>query len=358
MYSLELDRARPLLTAEAPATAIDPLACVTLRHCGIVHGPGGERFRVLGLAAPGRWAATRLERDRLTANFQGNPLWPVDILSDYPRLARLFGLYPSLSARACVIPTAETINARIAELTADDEVQFRFRAVDEYRSSCDGTIGEQDYVDTFIDEAVFPISPIATKDSLHDWSYHFMTLLFPRYAGGIRAALARVRARSVGLDGEVSRVWNYFGHTLDERGNFKPDLRTERLPYRAAIYRQMAITLDSATAKPVQLLAMKRRGRLDRCAGEVEAASQLLAGVSAETLQRVLFLERPQTLVEAPARRTDASAPDIISYMGARLDQLDQRARELVDDRLAAARQAAFAAYLAEVDALLLEGGR
>ena len=72
MGSFNMNTDLPMLTTADSSTAVDPLSYVTLRHCGtltIRSGPRAERFRVIGLAAPGRWAATRLESDRLTADF-------------------------------------------------------------------------------------------------------------------------------------------------------------------------------------------------------------------------------------------------------------------------------------------------
>jgi hypothetical protein len=354
VYSLKLKPGYPLLTTEPPATPIDPLSYVSLRDCGTLTHEG-EAFRILRPAAPGHWCATRLENDRLTANFQGNPLWPFEVLDAYPNLAGLFGLFPSLSDDACIIPLPETINARLAQLhrtlsEGDDGCPW-FRQVQAYDSYDGELITDEDYIDSFIDHTAFPVSREETKDSLHDWSYHFMTLLFPSYFDGLRRTLAWVRTHISDFHGPSHHAWNYFGHTLDDNGYLVGNFRAETIPYRSAIYRQMSITLDSATGKPIQLLMLHKRGRLDRYEGERQAASAFLSGVTDWSVRCILFLEPEDAIIEAPVKCADVPEQDIVDYMVSRLETLEHQASRLVDHRILAARRQAFVECLDQVEA-------
>lgn len=348
MYELDLVAEPRLLRIEGRWDRRASLEFVSLSFAGTL-ALDGERYVVL-VRAPGRpWTISRLEQDRLSANFQGNPLWPKQALSAYPKLSDYFGLSASASEDACLIPTYETVNAKLRALV--DE-RFGYRALASYPRDASGQVSSRAYVDAYIDRRELPIGDARDRDGVHDWSYHFVSLLFPALMDNIRRTLSTIREQLRLFHGDTIYDWNYYGHTLDAKGNTAGQPRRERLAYAEAIYRQMAIALDVGTAKVVQILAMERAGQLDRQGHELGLVRTYLAGVGPAAIRNVLWMERELELELSEQQDALVYEGDPLAYLHAHLATLEQAAARLESGAAAARRSAVFAEVLARAGAL------
>lgn len=272
-----------LLATDPPASHLAPLSYVSLRHAGTLTVEGDE-FRLVVRYPEGLWSVQRLEQDRLSANFQGNPLWPELTLAPYPNLSAFFGLDGSSNEEACILPLPSLIQKRLRSLFVErgDKVFYFVEAAD--WTDCR-------YVDAFLDHGQLPYARLHDRDSIHDWSYHFVTLLFPDYLENLRLNLRFIRDHLDRFQGQTSYAWNYYGHSLDANHRFESHPRIEAMPHVDAIYRQMAISLDVFTAKIVQLLNMRRHGLLDKCQRELDAIATIFNGVSLKAVEAILWME-------------------------------------------------------------------
>ncbi len=331
---------RPLpLKTETPATVVPAYAYVTLSNRGLLH-IGEDLYRILTRLPDGEWSALRLEKDRLSANFQGNPLWPKLCLAAYPGLSQYFGLSASATATACILPMAKTVNRALGELFAGQGFKA-FGFAEGINPS------ERSYVDLFIDEGKLPMADVVERDSIHDWSYHFMTLLFPEYLENVRLTLKHIRDHLSLFSGSTAYAWNYYGHSLDENENMKGHAVIEEMPYEAAIYRQMAISLDVATAKIVQLLGLARKGLLHKCRREVDLLSFFSNGVSMEGLQNILYLEKNLNML-APKSTCGHKIDDApMKYLFSSLEKLEKKAAGRVNQQSVLTREMVFAEIFA-----------
>lgn len=334
MYAADLAANPKVLNTDTPASPVPAVEYVNLLHLGFA-SCGSERFRVLRRQDAAPWSAVRLEADRLSANFQGNPLWPEQAIRRYPELSEHFALGLS-SPSTCWIPDQETVNAALKQLLGDQAYQFVGRK----------EMSDPQYVDLFIDERCLPMAPVEERDSVHDWSYHFVTFLFQEYLENVRLTLKWIRANMARFEGQVSREWNYYGHTHDEHGRMKGTAKLEVMPYTQAIYRQMAISLDVATAKIVQLLCLREKGMAARLAGELEFIRKFFGGVTAEGAQTILWLEKNLNL-PSPTVGTGyriECAP--IKYLDTTLQALERKAQIHNSPCVRESRQKAFAEFL------------
>jgi hypothetical protein len=301
-----------LLKTDAPATDIPFTDYVTLRHHGF-RDFGGETYRVLSRVPGARWRALRLERDRLSANFQGHPLWPHKALARYPKLSASLGLAGAYSKDVCLLPDMDTANGFLRVLGLG---HFQFRGAQ--------PASDRAYVDAFIDRRVLPMADVLGRDSIHDWSYHFLTFLFPEYLESVRANLEWIRAHLHRFEGKVTRAWVHYGHGRDESGRMTIDAREERTAWEEAIYRQMAVSLDVCTAKIVQILCVDESGQIERCRSELNIVSVFSAGVTDESLAVLLWLEpRLKETLSAPRRGRPLYPEDTMNYLRAKLAELE-----------------------------------
>lgn len=222
----------------------------SLKHRGILrinYGDHCEEFRILMRIHDLPWSVVRLEKDRLSANFQGNPCWPQIILAPYQHLSDYLGLSQSVCENVCFVPTIETINQKIKGLLLRaaaplNEDLFLFCDESRYVGCTPTALSDKSYVDTFIDSGYLPMGNLNSLDSIHDWSYHFMSLMFPQFLKNIRSTLRVIRDHVSKFVGSTSYAWNYYGHTLDKDGKFRATQKLEHMNYDSAIYRQMAVS--------------------------------------------------------------------------------------------------------------------
>lgn len=337
------------LSTEAPESALEATAYVTLQHRGLLtlNGPeGDEYYRLVSRPDSAPWNVARLEKNRLSANFQGNPLWPVRVLQNYPQLREYFGLNDAATELSCILPLARTINAKMQSLT---QSSFAFQLIEDYPRDSHGHIDTRDYVDTFIDQRKLPMAELTDRDSIHDWSYHFVTLLFSTYLENVRLNLLYIRENLDRFHGTTRYAWNYYGHTLDSEGQMRGKGVIEEMDARDAVYRQMAIALDVATAKPVQLLGLEQKGLIEKCPSEVEAIRVFSDGVRQEAVHHILWMEESlEAKLNAPAK--ESQQHDILKAFHHRLTELNRRAAQFVRPDLSNLRQAAFRAALKTMD--------
>jgi hypothetical protein len=303
-----------LLKTETPSSEIPFTDYVTLQHRGF-EDFGEERYRILTRLPGAKWSALRLERDRLSANFQGNPLWPHKALARYPKLSAALGLAGAFGEDVCLLPDFRTANSFLRNL---GQGRFRFEAGQ--------PATDRAYVDNFIDACILPMAPALERDSVHDWAYHFVTLLFPEYLESLRRNLDWIRAHIHRFEGSVTREWNHYGHSRDEQGSMILHSRRDTTSWEEAVYRQMAVSLDVCTAKIVQILCVDEKGLLDRCLSELKIVSVFAAGVTAESLATVLWLEPNLAKILAPPPSTGhAFRPEAMKYLRDHLENLESR---------------------------------
>ena len=349
MYQIRFEAQPQILKVEAPESSINALEYVSLKHCGFVDiqcEREQESFRILSLLEKGRWKADRLEKNKLSANFQGNPLWPAKSLQGYDFLMKYFGLVGSYSEDLCVIPSTNTINSKILALHSAKGIEtdriFLFKETIDYSS--DSIVGNRAYVDTFIDQRKLPMAPVEFRDSVHDWSYHFITLLFTDYLEAIRLSLSHIRASIPEDPNLYDYEWNYYGHQLNKKGEMQGCERTSKLTRKSAVYQQMAISLDVATAKIIQLLAIRKQGLLERCQSEVAAVELYMSGDAKAIVDRILWNDKDRSefvssFLSRPFPKIDQSA---IEYILGALHSLNKTAEKLVSPELNRMRDRAF----------------
>lgn len=331
-----------VLKVDKPQSDIAATEYVSLCHRGFARvalGSLKEEYRIL-VRQGSSWQAVRLEKNRLSANFQGSPLWPALALAQFKNLQNYFGLDGASSKSVCLIPTPSTINQKLAGLLAP--LAFRFS---EKMPIC-----EKEYVDNFIDQGILPMAPIDDRDSVHDWSYHFVTFLFPEYMENVRQTLLFIRGNLSLFQGSVVRGWNFYGHSHDANGNMKGEAIPEQLYYQDAIYRQMAISLDVATAKIVQLLCLREKGLIGRCRSELDYIGCFFARVSRSSVHRMLFME---SNLDSLFQRLPAPEPlqcDVLNCIDENLRQLDQKAGKQMDLQAIQMRQSYFLQILSQVN--------
>lgn len=307
------------LQTEAAATPIASSEYVTIQHRGTLK-VGGDEYRLISRLPTARWGAGRLERDRLSANFQGDPLWPQFVLQKYPNLLRYFALTGNSDEQNCILPMTKTINRNLVELANSE---FGFMDYADYPFDEVGKVSARTYVDTFIDRGRLPMAPLEDRDSIHDWSYHFITFLFPEYLESVRQNLLFIRGNLYRFAGEATHSWNYYGHAVDEHGQMRGHGVVETMAYSEAIYRQMAIALDVATAKFVQLMRLELKGKVEQCKAERAAVGVFLSGVSAASVRKILWMEK--TLPFA-SELEDKPIQDPLVYIERRLALLEYKA--------------------------------
>lgn len=303
-----------LLRTESPQSPIPFTEYVTLIHQGTFSDGEGDSYRILSRVQGSSWSARRLERDRLSANFQGDPLWPKKVLAKYKALSEYFALNSS-AEDCCILPMTKTINRKLGLLTGSES---GFRDLRDYSQP----ISDRAYVDAFIEYGILPMGEIQDRDSVHDWAYHFVTFLLPDYLMRVREALAFVRARIHLCHGETEYAWNYYGHTLNAQGQMQGRPVKEKMAHVDAVYRQMAISLDVATAKPVQLLALELAGRIQACQGEQRSVGVYMGGVTQEAIDQILWME-PKRWIAAPKR---SALTEVMPYLNSQLKDLEARA--------------------------------
>ncbi len=325
-----------ILKTEAPASQIPRGDYITLLHRGNLD-LGPFQFRLISRLPETKWSAARLEKNRLSANFQGNPLWPERVLSPYESLSRYFFLKASSSEQSCILPMALTLNSKINDLLGD---RFGFQEFEE-------SLTDKDYVDTFIDSGRLPMANPIDRDSVHDWAYHFVTFLFTDYLENVRSNLLWIRKRIHLFQGTTNYSWNYYGHSLNEKGQMEGQGQLEEMNHEAAIYRQMAIALDVATAKFVQLMALEQQGQIERCQAEIQAVGVFLNGVTSESIKTILWME-PSLPFSPPSK--EGEPIQTMAYIHTTLAKLDQRARELLKSGETSFYEEIFASTLRRLD--------
>jgi hypothetical protein len=322
----------------------------SLKHRGILrinYGDHCEEFRILMRIHDLPWSVVRLEKDRLSANFQGNPCWPQIILAPYQHLSDYLGLSQSVRENVCFVPTIETINQKIKDLLLGaaplNEDLFFFCDESRYERCTSPGLSDKSYVDTFIDFGYLPMGNLNSLDSIHDWSYHFISLMFPQLLKNIRSTLRVIRDHVSKFVGSTSYVWNYYGHTLDKDGKFRATQKLEHMNYDSAIYRQMAVSLDVGTAKIIQLLMAERNGLLNQVSTEIAWCELFMTGVHLDGIKSLLYLENGLEKIFSPKVSGKGGynghlIPDCHHWLA----RLDDQATLLNDTRKVAFRKRAF----------------
>lgn len=353
-YDLDLVKAPALLSLETNPPETESLIYVSLRHRGLLSirfGEEVERYRLLSRDPRAPWCVARLEKDRLSANFQGNPLWPHRVLRDFPNLCDHFALSHAFNDAACILPLTAEINDRLDLLLGrtlrTSPKRFGFQDASHYSATGGDLIPAQDYVDAFIDSGKLPMADVGERSSVHDWSYHFVTFLFEAFLENVRLNLELIRRNLGRFPGVTCYAWNYYGHTLDQGGKMKGHTVREELSHRAAVYRQMAVSLDVATAKLVQLLCLQQAGHGDRCRSEWEACEVFAGGVRREAIRNLLELEAPESLsFEVPSGMGASLGPSLLDHCTTRLTHLELVAGAIADRDQISRRQQVFAEVL------------
>lgn len=198
------------------------------------------------------WFCDTIGTDRFSANFQGDPRWPSEVLKLFPSLYLQFFGESHIENNKILIPTYNIINKRVKYLS-DLERPILFHLSDNYHLNFSQKLYK--YVDEYIDNYCLPCGKPGTLDHLHDWSYHFLALLFQDYCNRIREILSFVR-KTANLDESsyINAVWNYYGNKRDEQGLHISKLVSKRINYKEYYYRQMANYIDVTTGRISQLL--------------------------------------------------------------------------------------------------------
>lgn len=342
--------ARLLLNIQVPdheANAYTSLAYLGPRD--VLVAGRSERYHVYERLPGEPWARVRLEADRLAANFQGNPLWPRQILRQHPTLTHHFGLCGESEGRVCLIPDVSLINMRLAELEglgAGDRPSFGFLPVADYPVDADGRIADETYVMRFVEEGVLPFDSVDRRDCIHDWSYHFPTMLFHRFLSHMRANLQWAIDHSAyetddGRAAPSQQEWNYFGHSLDEAGRFRSMLIPERLSRRAALFRQLAIGLDSNCAKIVQFLKVGLDGQSANFSRAAALFNAFLSPPSPASMRQIAPRESGMLTAMATGHPSNGDAPaiDLFVLLDRLLVEREDEARARLDRAVLAERR-------------------
>jgi hypothetical protein len=283
---------------------------VSLVDCGPPFTEGENRDRTIKSVVCNDWLRVRIEENRVSANFQVNPLCVPFILRRYPQLLHYFAIHAdgfcyryvggkdffTLSADSLTLPGYSDLNAKLQEIHSRVGVSscFTFLPVDSYRTAAahGGFPEDAEYVQRFIESHFLPLGRPHTRNFAHDWSYHFSALLFPEILENLRLTIIEVLR---GTDWRVEAreyEWNYYGHSLDESGEIQGQKKKELQTYSAYIYRQIAIAIDVVTAKIVKLLVRIDGDGFFMCT-EDEAAmiNSFRLPVSRNSLHKVLWME-------------------------------------------------------------------
>lgn len=257
---------RPLALGEHEL-GIDPCDSVSLLDLGQFHpaledGAQAGAFQVYERIKGLPWLRERLEHDRTSANYQGNPLWPLQVLAGHPALADWFGLRGAADDSRCCVPGGRAVMHRLARLReAGLGTTWSFAP---YR---DGEpFSDQEYVHAFLQDRTLPCASEDSRDFLHDWSYHFISLLLPDFLESIRLNLEILMLLAAKIRLPTRDRWGIYGHSEDADGQQLTRFIDEALPYDEAIARRIAIEVDVLTARPVQSLLESIEGREARAA--------------------------------------------------------------------------------------------
>lgn len=281
---------------------------------------GDESFQLYERIDDLPWLRERIERDRTSANYQGSPLWPMQVLAAHPALAAWFGLGGAVADRHCCLPSCESIRQRLARLRdLGMGTCWTFAA---YRG--DEPLTERAYVRAFLEDRTLPCAAEDSRDFLHDWSYHFLSLLLPDFLEGIRVnvdILLRLAAR-VRLP--TKQRWGVYGCSEDASGRLVTRFVDEALPYEEAIARRIAIGIDVLTARPVQALLESMAGREDK-AVEISRPCALYLGPPTQASLQHLLPEVATVLVTGAVGLSVAPQDDggFVTHAWRRLKALD-----------------------------------
>ncbi|MEP1964238.1 hypothetical protein [Tateyamaria sp.] len=235
------------------------------------------------------WFIARTSNDRWAVNFQGNPLWPQAILSPHPQMLEVFGLTTNKSDETTLVPSWYTINRTLKELSnrSKEGTFFQFT---------EGHVETKNFVNQFIEDRKIPAGETGSLDFFHDWSYHFVPLLFSTYMENLRLTLLSIRSRLYDIDDPSTEFseysWSYYGHTLDELGQYVVSHRKERLSREDSIFRQMALSIDVFSAKLTQISFCLNCGFRDKIGNELVWAHNTLSVPSDITIRSVLPYEK------------------------------------------------------------------
>lgn len=272
------------------------------------------------------WFIARTKSDLIAGNFQGNPLWPSRCLRDFPSIKGFFGLSDDESVSECVIPDAVTINKRLELISTDlgESINYKYAVSIAENERLASSL--EFYVDSFVDRRLLPFGLPGTIDFLHDWSYHFLPLLYPFYLENIRLCLSHIRKRLFEfsfVSEKVSRQWNYYGHSLDSNGQYISDYRNEELSIRTTIYRQMARAIDVCTARVTQLSVCLVNGHRQQLKSALKDFAIFIGPLSNTAIERVLFLESRLDTYRIETNSCQCTDPgDSVAYLQARLKNI------------------------------------
>ena len=128
----------------------------------------------------------------------------------------------------------------------------------------------------------------------------------------------------------------------------------EEMTYRDAIYRQMAVSLDVATAKIVQLLLLERTGHIKNCRTELLSVAIFMSGVHSDAIRKILWMEKdfPFDLPDP----FDFEKVNPMEFIYSKLAKTDLKAKKFIDESPRFDYQPIFKEILAKLDHDHLEG--
>ena len=323
LFCIDNFQSKKLLITGRIQNPIKQESYVTLFNKGKAHRKKDLKatHRVLEKNIDSNWGAYQLERDRISANFQGNPLWPYNVLKKYQNIIKHFDLLPQLTQNICLIPTLEKINNDLESIKLKNN-KFKF-----YELKVDEKISEKEYVNMFIDQNLLPMATEKNRDSIHDWSYHFLTMLFPKYLELVQDCLRGIRNNLPHKNELNLYSWNYYGHTVDFEGKMRGIEKTCEMTCHDAIYRQMAISLDVATAKPIQLLLLSNSEPKKSLKNELRSIEVFFQVFCQKSFDKVIWqnLSRKRISIDFNkiSENSNSIRLDVISYFESELQKLN-----------------------------------
>lgn len=324
------DLAVPVDAVPENHSSIPSVTC----ECIGVSRRGPEQYYNIRRKALHPWFVARTEGNRIVANFQGNPLWPSLCFRDFPNTRTFFGLSEYDAENICTIPHIHTLNKRIVSLMRRAGLSaYTFEQANMREESL--SVSLENYVDSFIDKKVMPFGVPGTIDFFHDWSYHFLSCLFPVYLDNLRQVLNHIRSRLLISEKKgmiVTRPWNYFGYSLTSSAGYVQDFREESLSYKVHIYRQMSAAIDVVTGRIVQIVVGIINGHGNRLNNELQAFSIFMEPMSNHAINRVLFQEEDVDLYKlssAKIHNSSKSAKSAAEYIIFNLAYIDKLCREI-----------------------------
>lgn len=263
----------------------------TLQLSGSIIQDGVPQHHIYRRHSGAPWGAYRVEKNTFSANYQGNPLWPARVVAKFPYLATHLELSHSYTKNMCIVPTPSRFNERLARLGLN---KYGFKEITSYPSYKNCGISDFDYVSQFVDGGFLPYAAYGERDAIHDWSYHSVSFLFEGYLDQVRTRFRRiVDALSNYRGADVTYAWDLYGCSFDEKTGLPIKERvTKTMPHVHALYRQLAVSLDVASAKPSQVLHYHYANKPRLCQLELDVMRSFADSCEDCFIRTVLWMEK------------------------------------------------------------------